>query len=339
MADKRGKNTHQGALGGTAEIARTFMVTINNEEEVEVTWPTVWEKWTENKLLDKVRYIIWQFEEAPETKRKHVQMYIECVGPRTFGFVKKIIGCNKAHIEKRAGTQAQAKTYCSKEETRIDGPFEYGTPAIARGPGNRSDIANAVEVVKQTSVRQLAQNDPVAFVKWHKGLRELEYELRSAKAETRDRKLFVMCFFGEPGSGKTFTAFDLCRRRELSYYVLNPPANNQSIWYNGYNGQNVLIVDEANGNWIGWQVMLRMLDQYPLQVQTKGGMTWAQWDVVILTSNTHWKNWYPNYRGGMDQTALGRRIHNTIRFEKNGFKKFKYCDETDKDLEEIDVVE
>jgi len=344
-----GRNTHNGTLGSTREQARTFCITINDPTEVLDTFPAKWasRNTDEKNWIGRVRYCIWQYEVAPTTDRRHVQLYIEVLSAMAFSTVKKLLGCPKAHVEKRQGTQRQAIDYCRKEETRAagadQGPFEYGTQAqitqVEEGKkAKRTDIANAVQAVKQTSVSNLAQTDPVAFVKWHKGLKELEYELKRQKASTEDRQVTTMVFFGEPGSGKTFTAFDFCRSNQKSYYVLNPPAGSQSVWFNGYDGQEVLIIDEMNGSWISWTMLLRLLDKYPLQIQTKGGMTWASWTWIILTSNSLWTTWYPTFRGGMDLVALKRRIGMTLHFtgneETKEWKMYEYDVEKEVDVKE-----
>jgi len=340
-----GVNTHHGVVGGTQPYARTWCLTVNDEDELE-SWCLAFYPPQSAEFIERVRYIVWQYEKAPTTGKLHIQAYVEFFKATTMAHCQRILMVPTAHCKKRWGTQAQAISYCSKEDTRAEGPFYYGTPAKQTqekgATHNRSDIAHAVQVVKLTSVTQLAEEHPVAFVKWHKGLRELEYTLNAKKASTQDRQLLTMCFFGEPGSGKTFTAFNLCRTKEHSYYVLNPPAgSNQSIWFNGYDSQKVLIIDEMSGRWMNWTFLLRLLDKYPLQIQTKGGMTWAQWDIVILTSNSHWKDWFPTFSGGMDLGALERRIHSTIHFygnESNGtpFKQYKY--EDDKDGDEVQAV-
>ena len=44
------------------------------------------------------------------------------------GKVKKLFDINFIHLEIRRGTQQQARDYCQKHDTRVDGPWEYGTP-------------------------------------------------------------------------------------------------------------------------------------------------------------------------------------------------------------------
>jgi len=93
--------------------------------------------------------------------------------------------------------------------------------------------------------------------------------------------------------------------------------------------------------WIGWTQILQLLDQYPVQLQTKGGMTQAFWTTVILTSNNHWKDWYPNYNGGRDLEALARRITKTFCFTGNRKDKNYHVYEEDEDgnKKEIELKE
>lgn len=316
-----GVNTINGAVGGKTLTARTFCITVNAEDEVEVQFPNAIQN-PDPEFIEKVRYVIWQREKAPTTGHIHLQAYVELFRPCTHVMLKRMFKCPTMHIEKRYGTQEQAIDYCKKDyEGKLpdDGPFEYGTKATTDGStgGRNLSLTNAVKVTQEKGVNSLITEDPVAFVKWHKGLRELEYTMKLLDAGKKDRYLEVMVFFGEPGSGKTMTAFDFCRKSNLDYYILCPPDRNQTIWFNGYNGQQALIIDEMNGNWISWTMILRMLDKYPLQLQQKGSMTWAQWTYVILTSNAHPKDWYPTYAGGQDSYALQRRITKIIHFTGN----------------------
>ena len=50
-------------------------------------------------------------------------------GTKRLSGVKELTG-TAAHWEPRRGTHQQAAAYCSKEETRIDGPWEVGTPPV-----------------------------------------------------------------------------------------------------------------------------------------------------------------------------------------------------------------
>jgi len=54
--------------------------------------------------------------------------------------------------------------------------------------------------------------------------------------------------------------------------------------------------------------MLRVLDRYPLQVETKGGSVYAGWKLVILTSNESPSMWYPEFGQEYETSPLHRRL-------------------------------
>jgi len=74
-------------------------------------------------------------------------------------------------------------------------------------------------------------------------------------------------------------------------------------WWQNYSGESALILDDYNG-YLQYTELLRVLDRYAYQVQIKGGFVWAQWNTVIITSNTDPKEWYTR---GMTP-ALFRRL-------------------------------
>ena len=53
----------------------------------------------------------------------------------------KKAGFNDAHIEMRKGTVQDCVDYCSKEETRVDGPWRGGEINLKDQQGSRSDLA------------------------------------------------------------------------------------------------------------------------------------------------------------------------------------------------------
>lgn len=86
----------------------------------------------------RLNYCIWQKEKCPTTDRLHYQGYTEWCSPVRHTYVQNWIG-TECHCDKRKGTRDDAITYCSKEETRIEGPWEIGDRKSG-GQGTRNDI-------------------------------------------------------------------------------------------------------------------------------------------------------------------------------------------------------
>lgn len=86
------------------------------------------------------RYIVWQREKG-EAGTEHLQGYVEFTKPMRLGGLKKWLP--GAHFEIRRGTPEQAASYCQKEESRVDGPWERGQ--MGGQQGARCDL----EAVKQ----------------------------------------------------------------------------------------------------------------------------------------------------------------------------------------------
>ncbi len=94
---------------------RNVCVTINGTHELpEIT--------TEN-----VQYYIFGKEVAPNTGTLHLQGYMELKKQMSLSAVKRVLGCNHAHIEIRRGNQDQAIDYCKKEDLS---PLEFGSPKL-----------------------------------------------------------------------------------------------------------------------------------------------------------------------------------------------------------------
>lgn len=75
---------------------------------------------------DSVKYSVYQIERAPTTDRLHYQGYIVFNRPVRLPTVKRLLG-RTVHAEHSRGSLQQNRDYCTKEESRVFGPWEVLT--------------------------------------------------------------------------------------------------------------------------------------------------------------------------------------------------------------------
>lgn len=249
-----------------------------------------------------VRYAIWQIETCPQSGRRHYQGYIEFDKSVRMGAVKRIIG-DHAHLEARRGTRDEARDYCRKEDTRTEGPYEYGTWAVSRGgrPNVFSDIADRAK--DGSKLRDIMEEFPEQYIRYRRGI-EAMVNMHSRKRACRWRDVEVLVYYGAAGSGKTRKAIDDAGD---DFYILD---QSERVWFDGYSGEGTLIIDDFYG-WIKHGMLLRILDGHPYRAEIKGGFTYGEWRRVVITSNKHPEQWYQH---GMTD-ALQRRINKIDHFE------------------------
>jgi len=76
-----------------------------------------------DKFGDKVKFATWQKEKAASGK-VHIQAYIKMVKTTRLTGMKELLGM--VHAEVAKGNDEQCVAYCSKEDTRLEGPWEFG---------------------------------------------------------------------------------------------------------------------------------------------------------------------------------------------------------------------
>lgn len=168
----------------------------------------------------------------------------------------------------RKGPVEKAADYCKKE-----GDF------VERGErsqqGTRTDLAAVAEQIRDgTSIQQVALENPGLYVKFHKGLEALKCQTYQDRKEPPK----VVWLWGETGVGKTREATN-CE----SFYIKACDSKGW-LWWNGYSQQKRIILDEFDGDW-PIRDLLRLLDRYPYQGQTKGGYVKINSPEIYITSD------------------------------------------------------
>lgn len=232
-------------------------------------------------------YATWQFEKG-ESGTPHLQGYCSFTNAvHLTSLVKKIPG---VHWDIRRGTHDQAKAYANKEETRLEGPWTVGEEP---SQGKRNDILAATQQLRGgASMKRVAEDNPVAFVKYHRGL----VSYKRLVTPSRNFKTEVLVIYGPTGIGKSFFA----KQNAPTAYWLP-----QGKWFDDYDGEEYVIIDEFYG-WLPFSYLLRLLDEYPLLVETKGGHVQFVSRKVIITSNSPPWEWYKSEK--IDLSPLKRRI-------------------------------
>jgi Putative viral replication protein len=140
--------------------------TINNPSDNQL--PTTW---------SNVKDAIWQLE-AGEADTEHLQGFVRFSKTMRLSAVKKLDA--RAHWEPCKAPVA-AVEYCSKDETRVDGPWTIGTPKGTQG--KRQDLADAVAAIKAgTPVHDIVAENP-SLLRVKRALDEFAREERNIKGK------------------------------------------------------------------------------------------------------------------------------------------------------------
>lgn len=296
------KNTTTRSIQSRSFLFTKF-IKVNSDEEISYNCEDLCRLF---ERLDYVRGSVFQPEKCPSTGRIHLQGYVEFNKKITTKKFKEDLNDNGIHLERRRGSKKQAIDYCTKEESRLLKPYFTGKII---NQGKRSDLDELINFMSdEPSLKDIAQEYPKQMILHHRGIKEYAELMRT---EVFWRDLTTTVFWGDTGVGKTRRVYEDCKE---DLYKLD---YSNSLWWDGYNGQKNLLIDDFYG-WIKYGHLLNILDGYPLRLEIKGSFTIAKYTKVFITSNVPPEEWYPSK--GLTP-ALNRRLTKIIHMKDNIFKK------------------
>lgn len=239
--------------------------------------------------------------------RLHVQFAVRLRANRKPGWVKKHLS-GTAHWEIAKDVSA-AVDYCSKPESRVEGPWSFGSWELHQGA--RTDLAAVQSALDGgCSLRDIAEQHFIQFCRYGRAFRE--YLLLRSKPRCWEMEVIIL--WGKTGSGKTRSVYDRAAQDDLSVFAL--PQNDGGVpWFDGYTGEDVILIDDFYG-WLKVSWLLKLLDRYPMHVQTKGGTVPFVSRIVYFTSNKDPRDWYDWSKFGNEvKDAFFRRVSKIIKFD------------------------
>lgn len=268
-----------------------------------------------------VQYLVWQLEMCPDTKRVHVQGYVELEDTKKTTRVsklKKIFQDEQLHVEARKGTQEQAIAYCTKDETRLrpheakEIPHEYlgfhifGEPHKDMKQGKRKDIDSIVAMIRSgCTADEVLDTNAALYIRSYKAFNDL---ISKQAINRRSNKPMVIVVQGPPGVGKTTWAIRMASESGEAFH-LQTSSNNGNEWWTGYSGQPIIILDDSGAGPLKLVSWLQLCDAVPMILETKGGGEQCHASTIIVTTNTPLEEWYPNQPLDRRQAAWRRIDH------------------------------
>lgn len=267
-------------------VCKNWCITINNTEHFIPYVPSI------------MGYLVQGKEIAPSTGTKHIQAYVQFNKKMRLTAIKKLYPT--AHLEPAKGNPDQNREYCVK-----DG--DYQEDGVISKQGKRNDLERFKCIIddgvgggRSTSdiIGELRTVNYGSYIRYERAL------IRDIQRQIPDRTHQTLGFihWGETGTGKT----TYCKTQFPNAFWLSG-----TKWFNGYEGQSIVIIDEFYG-WLPFSMLQRMLDCTPYQVESKGGCLKFIATEVHFTSNKPLESWYPGVDDRVRQ-SLFRRFEGRIK--------------------------
>lgn len=263
--------------------ARNFLCTYNlTEEEVDL-WKDILEKFYTGS---RATYAVGQLEKGEETEHPHIQFFLNFKNKARISQITKVN--KRVHCEKVLVNNG-ADTYCMKEDTRVEGPIEFGNKPIKRNSkvdwkgvwdnackGELDKIPESIRVIHYNKLKQIAKD-------------HMEF-----KDSDHLRGIWI---WGKAGSGKSRWVREHCK-------PLYPKLCNK--WWDGYQGEKYVVMDDIMPQHSVLAQQLKIWsDRYDCILETKGGAVHAQYDYFIVTSQYSMEEIFQDEK---DLEALKRRF-------------------------------
>ena len=271
----------------------------------------------------------FQLEEGHITGQRHFQGYFEFKAGATYNELRKVFkgavhnsdGAAGIFIAPRWGTHEAALAYTRKDDTCVlfDGMpvkrVSWGDFARAPEEANAAPsglvvgpvigaqdhtmhegkmyerVTDAIRDGK--SADWIATHDPAAALSIGKAklewLCDIRHPARTAAPE-------VIVVVGTPATGKSEYVRNMWgggANEEDKVFTLSLPSTaTDKIWWDGYNGQETVVIDEFCGQ-IDAKAMNQLLDKYPYRVGVKGLTKRFTSTRIVITSNNDPTTWWP----------------------------------------------
>lgn len=271
------------------EKSRTWVFTVNHFTEEDIKW-----------VMDLEVNRITVAKEVGDEGTPHLQGAVTFKRVYTFSQVKKLHP--KAHWEQAKA--AQDFNYCRKAGSEVIRDERRSVQ------GKRTDIEEiregleAGDDMKQVLKKARTAGAVTFASKWFATFEE---------HLPKGTRIQVYWYYGNTGTGKTKRVLEQCE----------PFIPLSFKWWEGYSGQDAVLLDDLRPGWCAPEQLLRLLDPYRYQyrVEVKGGSRPLIATKIFVTTPWHPEDFWKDVKE--DPQQLMRRLHELIFFKGQGILELK----------------
>lgn len=300
--------------------SRDWCWTLNNPQEAG--------RWTSpehfmQRIRDaypKLTYMVFCLE-VGESKTPHWQGYFQfqnAVSRNKLNTVTK-----GAHLEPAKGKPQQAVDYIKRTGAHADkpglleGPWEWGELEGKDQQGKRTDLAEMLDLHLEMgggfqADAACARRFGTSWVRYGNKTKERSRLILMFEGNKMRDKPEIHWYFGPTGTGKTRRVWEL---EGTGIDTVTLSGDIRSPFFNGLYGQEVLLLDDLRPDQIHFAYFLRVLDRYPMVLNTKGTWDGNMAKRIYVTSQLSPVE-FAAACGGVaeDPTQLTRRIDKVVDF-------------------------
>lgn len=234
--------------------ARNWLCTLNNPD---ISLEKIHE-------LTGAIYSVGQLEKG-ENGTLHYQFYQTFVRQIRLAHYKKRLP--QAHVEPVLVDNGVQK-YCMKEDTRVEGPWEYGTKPLRRN--SKGDWEDVWVKAKRGRIEEIPAD---IRVRCYSSIKKIEKDHLVIEDSKDLRGVWI---YGQSGFGKS-------RMARRDYPDAYPKLCNK--WWDGYQNQKYVIMDDIGleHKVLGQQLKI-WSDRYGCILENKGGAMSSKYEKFIVTS-------------------------------------------------------
>lgn len=220
-------------------------------------------------------YACFASEDHHQTDGKHIHVYVEfqdaikTTNARFFDIAKY-----HPNIEVVKSTPYKAVEYVKKD----DYYSEYAPQHCPERPFDKMSKSEKNKWLLDNDIIQAVDDGKISLLSLDRLTKNIRiYNELSRQFKQRD--VTVKWYFGATGTGKTYTAIHELLAKYGTYWTWNGSFQ----WFDGYNGEQGVLIDDFRRQDVKFHWMLQLLDKYPLRVPIKGGFVEWKPETIIIT--------------------------------------------------------